>query len=248
VSVEGRLKDTLAAFDAVEPAPDLFSRVERSVADDLTRRRRVGRWVASIIGSLSVAVLVVASLSSRAPDGTIVIPGWPAVAVETALLIGVVLAFGPLIRRFGSVFIDDVFEGSSDGVGSAFLRLLDVAYYLVFAGYIVLTVPVADLAGRPSLRSLLDVAADRFGGLLLLMGIMHAATIAVLPLIGLIHASTVREQQRSAMPAPPPSTPGAALAERVVRIVLWSAGGVAGLLLAAVVLNIVLSVLLGFDG
>jgi hypothetical protein len=50
------------------------------------------------------------------------------------------------------------------------------------------------------------------------------------------------------MSTPAPSTPGAAFAERVVRVVLWTAGGVAALLLAALMLNLVLGILLGFEG
>lgn len=248
MNVERRLRDTLAVFDGVDPAPDLFRRVERSVADDLVRRRRLVRWAAIGSGVLCSAVLVVAGFASRDTDGMIVISGWPFVSVETMLLIAMVLGFGPLIRRVGAVFIDDVLGGSSEGVGSAFLRLLDVAYYLVFAGYVVLTAPVPDLSSRHALGTLLEVAAERFAGLFLLMGITHAATITVLPLIGLIHASTVREQRRSAIPLPVRSTPEAAVAERVVRIVLWTAGGVAGLLLVALLLNIVLSILLGLEG
>lgn len=248
MSVERRLRETLAAFDAVEPAPDLFRRVERSVAGDADRRRRIRLWVTSVIASVSLAGLAVASFATVSPNGTVVIDAWPLIAVETALLIGVVLAFGPLIRRFGAVFVEDVFGAPGEGVGSVFLRLLDVAYYLVFAGYVIVTVPIADLGRRMSLVPLLEVTMDRFGGLLLLMGAMHAATIAALPLIGLIHASTIREQERAASRPVPPSTPQAAFAERVVRIVLWTAGGLAALVLAAMLLNIVVGIILGFEG
>lgn len=243
MSVERRLRETLAVFDEVEPAPDLFRRVERSLADDLAWRRRLGRWVAAVVAGVALAILVVAGFASRSTVGTVVVPGSAIAAVETIVLASIVVTFGPLIRRFGAVFVDDVFE--SVDIGHAFLRLLDVAYYLVFAGYVILTVPVTRLGGRYPLRELLDTSMDRIGGLLLLMGVMHAATITALPLIGTIHASTVRNQQRSEMKSTSPSTPEAALAERVVRIVLWVAGGLAVLLLASFMLQLALGIVFG---
>ncbi len=248
MSVERRLRETLAAFDAVEPAPDLFRRVEMSVADDLARRRRLGRWVGGAVAAVSVSILVVAAFASVSSAGTVVVRVWPLVMVETVLLIAVVLAFGPLIRRFGAVFVDDVFGDPGEGVGRAFLRLLDVAYYLVFVGYVILTVPISDVVGTRALGPMLEVTVDRFGGLLLLIGVMHTATIVALPLIGLIHASTVREQRRSALDPRPSSTAEAAVAERVVRIVLWTAGGLSVLVAAALLLNIVLGILFGIEG
>jgi hypothetical protein len=243
MSVERRLRETLAVFDEVEPAPDLFRRVERSLADDLAWRRHLRRWMAAVVAGVTLAILVVSGVASRSTVGTVVVPGSAIAAVETMVLASIVVVFGPLIRRFGAVFVEDVFE--SVDIGHAFLRLLDVAYYLVFAGYVILTVPVTDLGGRYPLRELLDTSMDRIGGLLLLMGVMHAATITALPLIGTIHASTVRNQQRLGTKSPSPSTPEAALAERVVRIVLWIAGGSAVLLLAAFLLQLALGIVLG---
>lgn len=248
MSVEQRLRDTLAQFDSVEPAPDLFGRVQRSVAEDQARRRRLGRTAAAIAVALSVSILAVAGSAAVSSAGTIVVEAWPLVVVETGLLSAMVVAFGPLIRRFGSVFVEDVFGGSSEGVGFAFLRLLDLAYYLLFAGYVILTLPVSDLGGRRALVPMLEMTFDRFGGLVLLMGVMHAVTITALPLVGLIHASTVREHGRTAMESPPAPTPGAAFAERVVRIVLWSAGGLVILLVGTMVLNLVAGIILSFDG
>ncbi len=118
----------------------------------------------------------------------------------------------------------------------------------MFVGYVVLTVPISDLDGTRALGPMLEATVERFGGLLLLMGVMHAVTITALPLIGLIHASTVREQRRAALPSPPPPTEAAAFAERVVRVVLWTAGGFAALLAAAALLNIVVGILFGMDG
>lgn len=243
MSVERRLRETLSVFDEVEPAPDLFRRVERSVAVDLAWKRRLGRWTTAVVAGVALAILVLAGFASRSAVGTVVVPGSALAAVETMVLAGIVVMFGPLIRRFGAVFVEDVFE--SVDIGHAFLRLLDVAYYLVFAGYVILTVPVTGLDGLYPLRALLDTSMDRMGGLLLLMGVMHAATITALPLIGTIHASTVRNQQRSETKSASPSTPEAAFAERVVRIVLWVAGGLAVLLLAAFLLQLALGILLG---
>lgn len=248
MSIERRLRDTLAAYKSVEPAPDLFRRVEMSVAEDLARRRRLGLWVGGAVGAVSVSALVVAGSTTVSSAGTLVVRAWPLVAVETALLIGVVLAFGPLIRRFGAIFVEDVFGGRAEGVGTDFLRLLDVAYYLAFVGYVSLTVPISEVVGTRALGPMLDRTVDRVAGLLLLIGVMHAATITALPLIGLIHASTVREQRRAALESPPESTDEAAFAERVVRIVLWTAGGLSALLATALLLNIVLGILFGFEG
>ena len=44
MNVERRLREALSEFDVVEPAPDLFRRVELSVAEDLVRRRPLRCW------------------------------------------------------------------------------------------------------------------------------------------------------------------------------------------------------------
>jgi hypothetical protein len=73
---------------------------------------------------------------------------------------------------------------------TSLLRLLDVAYALVFSGYILLT------ASFDFGRSLIVVGEQiedlsvRVAGLLLTMGLLHAATIMTLPLIALVSNST----------------------------------------------------------
>ncbi len=243
MSVERRLVEALAAYESVEPAPDLFRRVEMSVAEDLTRRRRVARWVAGIVAGSSVTLLTVAAVTSVSPAGTLEAPGWAIAATESIVLVAVVLAFGPLIRRFGAIFVEDVFGGSA--IGGAFLRLLDVAYYLIFAGYVVVTAPVDGLDRQLPLTAMLESSLPRIGGILLLMGVIHAVTLSVLPVIGLIHASTVRGQRRGGAGRQLPSSPGAATGERVVRIVLWTAGSLVGLGVLGVVAQVLLAILFG---
>jgi hypothetical protein len=70
--------------------------------------------------------------------------------------------------------------------------LLDVAYYLVFAGYILLSTQFdfADTLTANVLAEQLADAAVRLGGLLLLMGILHATTLVALPLVALVDNST----------------------------------------------------------
>jgi hypothetical protein len=75
-------------------------------------------------------------------------------------------------------------------VPASLLRLLDVAYLLVFGGYILMT-SYFDFGW-----SLIGVAQQvedlcwRVGGLVLTMGLLHAATIMTLPVVALVSNST----------------------------------------------------------
>jgi hypothetical protein len=245
MSTERRLVEALSEFESVEPAPDLFRRVEVSVAEDLVRRRRVARWIGGVAVGISTILLAVASVSSVTPLGVLAAPGWSIAIAESLVLFGVIVVFGPLMRRFGAVFVEDVFGGATEGVGRAFLQLLDVAYYLIFFGYIVLTTPVEGLGQDRAMTVMLESSLPRLGGILLLMGVTHAVTLTLLPVIGLIHASTVRAHQRARAGEELSSTPGAATADRVVRIILWITGSVAGLLVFALAIQIFLAVVFG---
>ena len=241
MNVERRLVEALSEFESVEPSPDLFRRVERSVLDDIERRRRVGRWTAGIVVATTVVVLSMALVTTRTRAGAVVAPVWALDVAETGLLIGLVGVFGPAIRRFGAIFVEEVFGGAPE-VGDGFLRLLDVAYYLIFVGYIVITSQVSGFGRQIRMSVALEDMLPRLGGLLLLMGVIHAATLSVLPVIGLIHASTVRAVARTRSQEPTPPTRAAAMAERIVQILLWGAS------VAAVLIVLVLVALVPLGG
>ena len=241
MNVERRLVEALSEFESVEPSPDLFRRVERSVLDDIERRRRVGRWTAGIVVATTVVVLSMALVTTRTRAGAVVAPVWALDVAETGLLIGLVGVFGPAIRRFGAIFVEEVFGGTPE-VGDGFLRLLDVAYYLIFVGYIVITSQVSGFGRQIRMSVALEDMLPRLGGLLLLMGVIHAATLSVLPVIGLIHASTVRAVARTRSQEPTPPTRAAAMAERIVQILLWGAS------VAAVLIVLVLVALVSLGG
>ncbi len=174
-------------------------------------------------------------MASYSPAGRFVAPAWGIRAIESAILIGLTVALGPAIRRFGVLFVEDVFPSSPD-TGARFLRLIDVAYYLVFVGYVLSGIVLRNAGQELPITSLLRTLLDRVGGLLLLMGLLHAATIAVLPLIGLLHASTVRRHRRVALgAAAPPPSPRAEQAERLVRLIVW-------LVVAAAVVQVLVGV------
>jgi FtsH-binding integral membrane protein len=223
MSVERRLVEALAEFERVEPSPDLFARLEQSLAADRAHRRRVFRWTTAGVGGVLAVTATVVALATRAPTGSLIAPAWGVRLVELAVLVALIVALGPAIRRFGAIYVTEVFRISPE-TGRRFLALLDVAYYLVFVGYALVGVVLRDAGRMLRLDVLLRTMLDRVGGLLLLMGLLHAATIVVLPLIGLLHASVVRRHRRAALrSAAPPPSPRAEQAERVVRIVLWLA-------------------------
>ena len=86
---------------------------------------------------------------------------------------------------------------------TALLRLLDVAYVLISGGFILLTVDFDfDSSSLPTSNCVLSAvqchtvhaqiedACIRLGGLVLVMGVLHAVTIIVLPVVALISNST----------------------------------------------------------
>ncbi|MDX2381812.1 MAG: hypothetical protein QNM02_18895 [Acidimicrobiia bacterium] len=118
--------------------------------------------------------------------------------IEAIALVVLVFALGPAIRRFGRGYTSDLFT-TSRNTGSSMLRLLDLAYFLVFGGYILLSVDLPNSVeiGRMQWAEQLQDAGGRIGGLLLVMGILHAITLVALPLLAFIVNST-----RAGVPLP----------------------------------------------
>jgi hypothetical protein len=229
MTIEQRLTGALRGLDQLEPSVDLWDRVVHSIDEDRAHRRRV-------IGSVAVALLVLAALGGAAAlslrDGPFGIHVARPVmeAIEFVGLVVVVAVLGPVIRRFGRHFAEDLFVADRT-IATALLRLLDVAYFLVFAAYVLMTTQFefeVGVARRPAsldLAQQLHEAAIRFGGLLLLMGVLHALTIAALPFVALVHNSTRRHR-----PLPPWLRIAGMIA--IVVVGLQLVGAVLALLLA----------------
>ncbi len=194
MTTERRLIDTFDAARRYEPSPDLWHRVVHSIEEDRRHRRRVWTVGLGIAAALVTAVVIAAvNLESRGPTlGGRYRFDWRTMeALEFGGLLVLVASLGPAIRRFGRGYVGDVFRGSPD-TGARLLGLLDVAYYLVFSGYVLVTLRLA----APVSYRLFDAAdqveeaAARIGGLLLAMGLLHAATLVAIPLVGLVFNTT----------------------------------------------------------
>jgi hypothetical protein len=123
--------------------------------------------------------------------------------VQAVALVVLVAVLGPAIQRFGRGYATDLWP-STPATATALVRLLDVAYILVFAGYILLTgvfdletsasvlrdCALADLDCPKHLPNQMQYTAFRIGGLVLVMGLLHAVTIVVLPVVALVSNST----------------------------------------------------------
>ena len=69
--------------------------------------------------------------------------------------------------------------------GKSYLVLTDVAYYLIFTSFILFTVTfVAPVEWETSTGEQLKHEVARVGGILLIMGILHALNVVALPVIG----------------------------------------------------------------
>lgn len=188
MNVEQRLTTALRRTDTYEPSPDLWARVVHSIEEDRAHRQRA-RWTALAIALFLAGLVVLALLGlEEGPIGRRV--DWRILeGLETIGLVGQVLGLGPAVRRFGRGYTADMFRSSAP-MGTALLLVLDVAFYLVFAGYILLSVDLDAPLRSVVLADQLEATAIRVGGLLLAMGVLHAITFITIPLLALIHNST----------------------------------------------------------
>jgi hypothetical protein len=194
VSVEQLLRETLHRADTYEVSPDLFARVERSIEEDRAHRRRVHVTVSwSVAGVLAVATYLVAM--AEVVDGHLTWPWWSLELLTAAILVTLILVIGPSIRRFGGIFASSVFV-ANPSTAQHFLRVLDVAYYLIFSAFVVIetqVVPREEWLGPEGSRLHIEWLVERVGGMLLLMGLLHAITIVLLPVLGVVFSSIWRQ-------------------------------------------------------
>ncbi len=188
MNVEQRLVHALRTVDQVAASSDLWSRVLHSIEEDRAHRRRV---VQSVLAGVAVVAVLVAAGYLAMTDGIFDrhVKLNVMEAIETVALVALVAVLGPAIRRFGRNYAADLLP-ATPGTATSLLRLLDVAYYLVFAGFIMLTSDLDFDKTRVFLDAQLQDAFARIGGLLLVMGLLHAVTIMVLPVVALVFNST----------------------------------------------------------
>ncbi len=188
MTVEQRLINALRADVPVEPSPDLWSRVVHSIEEDRAHRRRVLFSFLAVI-AVAAALFVIAIVNViDTPNGQQVrIPAME--LIETIALVSLVAVLGPAIRRFGRGYAHDLWRTTPE-MPTSLLRLLDVAYLLVFGGYILLTTYFDFGPSTAVVAGQVEAMMQRVGGLLLIMGLLHAATIVTLPLVALVSNST----------------------------------------------------------
>ena len=137
---------------------------------------------------------------------------WIGELVKTLTL--VILAFGlhRLIRGFGRSYTANIFD-STPQIGRVFLILADVAYYLIFAAYILFNIHfkrakayfISDVVehvggwgvgGDTVNASQLENMVFSIAGISLIVGILHGVNVFVLPFIGSILALRERLTER----------------------------------------------------
>jgi hypothetical protein len=245
MTLEQRLSEVLHKVDDFEPSPDLFARVNRSLEEDQAHRRRaVVAWL-SIVASVAAIIVYLGLFTSRSPDGFLVIRVWVVELLETVVLVAIVLVLAPVIRRFGGLYVADVFR-LDPGTGDRFLRLLDIAYYLVFFGGILEGVSLRDLDLLARVGPELESALERLGAILLVMGLFHAATLLALPVVGLVFSSNVRRVERlQAGEGAGVASARATQADRIAARIVW---GLAALLVVGALVGVGTMVGLGLAG
>ena len=181
--LESRLEQALHAAGAeVEPSADLFDRIQVGIGRDRARRRTQRRL--STAGS-AIAAPVVALVLIVINTGDTSMDWWILELIAFALLVVVALVLGPFIKRFGRSYAADVFR-SNPSTGKSFIVLTDFAYYLIFTAYIAFSTTVDRPTNWSQMVSAEQVQHNvvRFGGILLIIGLLHGINLLVLPIIG----------------------------------------------------------------
>jgi hypothetical protein len=188
MSTEERLVAALRAAGRVEPSADLWTRVVHSIDEDRAHRRRIATSTLALAAVVVGLVIVgLANLTDGPAGRQIRIPAME--AIETAALVALVVVLGPAIRRFGRGYAHDLWPAMPD-LASSLLRLLDLAYALVFTGFILVTSELDFGTSTDVVATQIQGLCLRVGGLVLIMGLLHASTIMALPVVALISNST----------------------------------------------------------
>jgi hypothetical protein len=205
--LEQRLIDAFAdARTSVEENPDLFARVSRSLEDARARRRF--RWVlAGWILAFVAANAVLAIALSDFDNGRFTMAWWVIELITNIVLVALAIGLGPFIKRFGRSYAADVFR-ANPRTGKSYLVLTDVAYYLIFTSFVLFTVRFVEASDwKGSTGAQLKHEVARVGGILLIMGILHAANVVALPMIGRLLSSNTRlDEARATPPSSGPSS------------------------------------------
>jgi hypothetical protein len=242
MTIEARLSAALASYDDLADSPDLFARVSRSIEADLEHRRRV-RIAAGSSAAVIGAVAVSGWLLAERPGGVVLVPRWWVEAVGVLAMMALVIAVGRVLRRIGGPFVESCFAADGD-TARHFLQLVDIAYWLVSAGLVLVTVSLRELGGSRRLTAELDGLVDRVGLLAMLTGSLHAVMFTLLPFIGLVFGVTRRRVWRLRAGTGLEDEPDdVRLADRVVR-----AAAIIAFIAAAGAALLVIGILIGDSG
>ena len=206
--LEERLQEALMqGARGVDESPDLFARVQLSIEDDRRLRRQRRRLLAAatcLVGA--VGTLIFAFTDNR--EGELLMDWWVLELITNALLVGVAVWLGPLIKRFGKSYAADVFR-ANPRTGKSFIVLTDIAYYLIFFSFVLFTVSFqlkGDWTQTVSGAQLQHETA-RVGGILLILGILHGVNLIALPLMGRVLTLNRRlDEDTPAVPSHPEPT------------------------------------------
>ena len=188
--LERRLTEAFASARAtVHENPDLFARVTRSLEDEKARRRFRRKLVVGLVAFVAANAALALSFSSYAARNNgnnrrLDMPWWVIELITNIVLVALAVGLGPFIKRFGRSYAADVFR-ENPRTGKSYLVLTDVAYYLIFTSFVLFTVTFVQPAEwKLSTGEQLQHEVARVGGMLLIMGILHALNVVALPIIG----------------------------------------------------------------
>ena len=207
VALERRLLEAFAdARASVEANPDLFARVTRSLDDARARRRfrlKLSGWLLAFVVANTALALALSDFDNRRFN----MRWWVIELITNIVLVALAIGLGPFIKRFGRSYAADVFR-ANPRTGKSYLVLTDVAYYLIFTSFVLFTVTFVEASDwRASTGAQLKHEVARIGGILLIMGILHAANVVALPIIGGLLSSNKRlDETRAEAPGGMPSS------------------------------------------
>ena len=191
----------------VHEAPDLFARVSRTLTEARVRRRFRLRLALGIIAFVLANAALALALSDF-DNRRFHMDWWVIELITTIVLVALAIGLGPFIKRFGRSYAADVFRANPH-TGKSYLVLTDVAYYLVFTSFIMFTVTFEEpRAWTHATGAQLKDEVARVGGMLLIMGVLHALNVVALPVIGHLLSSNKRMEQGGGQRTTPPLEAG----------------------------------------